>query len=133
MRARLHLIKQPNVFNRYHRLIGKCGEKFDLLVGKWLYFHATNKDRTNCLIVSQQRHRQYCSMTDNACHLGPVRKLIGTILQVMNVDRLTINESASRDPPTLDRPSIGLAMRKFRDFRWNLPMMCFETKMVILA
>ena len=66
MRARLHLIKQPNVFNRYHRLIGKCGEKFDLLVGKWLYFHATNKDRTNCLIVSQQRHRQYCSY-DRQC------------------------------------------------------------------
>jgi len=72
-------------------------------------------------------------MTENACHLGAVWKLIHAILQVMDVDRLTVDKGASRDPSAFNRPSVGLAMRKFRDFRWNLPVMCFETKMVILS
>ena len=33
-RVRAHLIEQPHVLDRDHRLIGKGGDKLDLLLGK---------------------------------------------------------------------------------------------------
>ena len=35
-RARLHLVEQPHVLDRDHRLVGERGDQFDLLVGEWL-------------------------------------------------------------------------------------------------
>ena len=35
-RARLHLVEQPHVLDRDHRLVGKGGDEFDLLFGEWL-------------------------------------------------------------------------------------------------
>ena len=35
--ARLHLVEQPHVLDRDHRLVGEGGDQLDLLVGEWPY------------------------------------------------------------------------------------------------
>ena len=37
---RLHLVEQPDVLDGDHRLVGKCRDQFDLLVGEWARFGA---------------------------------------------------------------------------------------------
>ena len=34
-RARLHLVEQPHVLDRDHRLVGEGFEQLDLLLGEW--------------------------------------------------------------------------------------------------
>ena len=34
-RARLHLVEQPHVLDRDHRLVGEGRDQLDLLVGEW--------------------------------------------------------------------------------------------------
>ena len=34
-RARLHLVEQPHILDRDHRLVGEGGDQLDLLVGEW--------------------------------------------------------------------------------------------------
>ena len=34
-RARLHLVEQPHVLDRDHRLVGEGGDQLDLLFGEW--------------------------------------------------------------------------------------------------
>src|SRR5262249_42781553 len=45
LRARLHLVEQPHVLDRDHRLVGEGRNQLDLLVGEWTYGFALYDDR----------------------------------------------------------------------------------------
>src|SRR5262249_4456688 len=58
-RARLHLVEQPHVLDRDHRLIGERGHQLDLLVGKWAHRASHQHDHANRLAFTQQRNTEH--------------------------------------------------------------------------
>src|SRR5262249_44663274 len=53
-RARLHLVEQPHVLDRDHRLACESCQQCNLLVREWPHFGATNHERANGLVLPQQ-------------------------------------------------------------------------------
>ena len=58
-RARLHLVEQPHVLDRDHRLVGEGGDQFDLLVGERPYRRALQDDDADRPSFAQQRDAEH--------------------------------------------------------------------------
>src|SRR5262249_35685633 len=54
LRARLHLIEQPHVLNRDHRLVGEGLNQLDLLIGERLYGPSYERNHANRISFAQQ-------------------------------------------------------------------------------
>src|SRR5262249_35191075 len=97
-RARLHLVEQPHVLDRNHRLVGEGRCQFDLFVGKRPYFAAINSNHADQIITL---NHGYGGDSANPADLGTlfvVEILIGK--NVLDLDRLLFLHSArNRRPP----------------------------------
>ena len=68
-RARLHLVKQPHVLDRDHRLVGEGGEQLDLLISERLNVEPRRHQDADELPVAQQRHAQHSAVLFQAARL----------------------------------------------------------------
>src|SRR5262249_33226714 len=57
-RARLHLVEQPHVLDRNHRLVGKSGHQLDLFVGERPHFTHGEDDDPKELALPEHRNSQ---------------------------------------------------------------------------
>ena len=71
----LHLVEQPDIFDRDHGLIGEGLQQRDLLFGERIHFGAAKRDRSNTLTFAQQRHAQNGSIAQTAGQLSRFRKV----------------------------------------------------------
>jgi hypothetical protein len=95
LRACLHLLKQPDIVDRDHRLVGEGGYKFDLLLGKRLDLGVRHRDDTDDLALAQEwdaKRRSYLADPVPCCS-SPVR--VGQ--DVWDLDRLAFERNAA-DP-----------------------------------
>ena len=56
--ARLHLLEQPHVLDRDHRLVGEGLDQLDLLVGERPHLRARQREDADRLALAQQRHAE---------------------------------------------------------------------------
>src|SRR5262249_1234974 len=90
------LIEQPHVLNGDHRLIGEGFEQLDLSLCERTDFRPANLNRTDCETITQQRRCQHSAKA--GCYtegLGPWELGFGCS-EIMDVDRLPINDGPSR-------------------------------------
>src|SRR5262249_32808004 len=79
-RARLHLVEQPHVLDRNHRLVGEGGDEFDLLFGERLHPGAYQRNDTDRDSFPQQWHAEHCAVA------GQSRKRIfGVFLNIVDM------------------------------------------------
>src|SRR5271166_5409083 len=64
--ARLHIVEQPRVLDRDHRLVSKRRHQLDLLVSKTLHALARENDHADRHILPQERHAQRSSSLSEA-------------------------------------------------------------------
>ena len=57
-RARLHLVEQPHVLDRDHRLVGEGRDQLDLLVGERPHLLRSDTNTPIGLSFAQQRHAE---------------------------------------------------------------------------
>src|SRR5215472_769702 len=69
---RLHLIEQPHVLDRDHRLVSKGSDQLDLLVGKRLDPLSRDCDHPDRHLLAQQRHAQHGTTLSKSVSLGHV-------------------------------------------------------------
>ena len=62
LRSRLHLVEQPHVLDRDHRLVGEGLDQLDLLVGERLRHRSCHDDHADEISLPQQRHAERCSV-----------------------------------------------------------------------
>ena len=72
-RARLHLVEQPHVLDRDHRLVGERGDEFDLLVGEGPDGRAGQRQHADRHSLAQQRHAQRSPVFSDPLCLAPLR------------------------------------------------------------
>src|SRR5262245_1315176 len=92
----VELLEQPHVLNGDHRLIGEGFEQLDLSLCERTDFCPANLNRTDCETITQQRRCQHSAKA--GCYtegLGPWELGFGCS-EIMDVDRLPINDGPSR-------------------------------------
>ena len=62
---RLHLLEQPDVVDRDHRLVGEGGHKLDLLVGERPHFRARENDHAEERPFAQERDAKHGALLSN--------------------------------------------------------------------
>ena len=84
-RARLHLVKQPHVVDRDHRLISEGGDEVDLLFREGFDFPALQGDDADRSAFAQQRNAEKrAKLTDR---LGIKARVFRIGERVVNLDR----------------------------------------------
>src|SRR5262245_9047363 len=102
--ASLNLVEQAHIFYCDHRLVSEGGYQFDLIGAKRAHLITANRERANGLVFTQQRYRENGPMTQPHGHGSTVRELFGCRSQVMNMNRLAINDCAAGCPVSRERP-----------------------------
>src|SRR5262249_39468450 len=97
-RACLHLIEQPHVLDRDHRLVGEGCYQLDLLFGKGLYSLAPESDHADRHILPQERHAQRSSSLSEAGRFRYGVFWVGGY--VLDVDDPAFEGNAAGDSPT---------------------------------
>src|SRR5262249_41732922 len=95
--ARLHLVEQPHVLDRDHRLVGEGGHQFDLLVAKGSDLRAEQRHYADGLAFAQQRDPKGGA---KAGHF-----LTFEIVFRISQDIVNLNGFAFKQDPTRDRPA----------------------------
>ena len=103
--ANLQFLKQPDVFDRDHGLVGECFKKSDLLVGERIDCGTTNKNRSNRNTFPHQWHSKLGSITYSFnAGLEDLRKLSrGYRQQILNMDWLTVDNGSASYGTTVNR------------------------------
>ena len=70
-RPRLHLVEQPHVLDRDHRLVGEGGDKLDLLVGEGSHRSAHQHDHADRHSLAQQRNAEHGARTASLLTASP--------------------------------------------------------------
>src|SRR5262249_52293252 len=91
--ARLHLLEQPHVLDRDHRLIGEGNSKLDLLVGEGLDSSALENDHADRRSFPYQRNAENGADTAETCPLQESEFGIGLDIRDMN------DAAIDKDPP----------------------------------
>src|SRR5262249_19931582 len=99
-RARLHLVEQPHVLDRDHRLVGEGGGQLDLLVGEWPHLGALQGDSAHRDPLAEHRHSQCRPKASELLRLGP--GVVGIVQHVRNVDDPALQQRASGDRSALE-------------------------------
>ena len=93
-RARLHLVEQPHVLDRDHRLVGEGGDELDLLIGEWAYRLALQDDHADGCSFAQQRNTQHGMKAANS-H-GFEKSVFGIGLHIHDMDRPCLQGQSGR-------------------------------------
>src|SRR5262245_7712859 len=102
-RALLHVVEQPYVLDRDHRLACEGCQQCNLLVREWPYLGATDQKSTNGLVLPQQGNAESGPVTETESARAAIGELVGGTLEVMHVHRFTINEGAASHPAAINR------------------------------
>src|SRR5215813_4974088 len=119
-RARLHLVEQPHVLDRDRRLACESCQQCNLLVREWPHLGATNHENANGLVLPQQGSGENGLEAEAARVRAAIGELVGGDLEVVHVDRFSINEGAPSDPAAPDRQTDNI--------HWDRAVMSSETK-----
>ena len=101
--AFLHLFKQPYVFNRDNRLVGKSPDERNLVFGEGFNLGTANGNHADPVVLPQQRHRERRMKAKTSRHLIRDGKF-ASILRVFNLNRSAVDESAPRNSIARDGP-----------------------------
>ena len=82
--AGLHLVEQPHVLDRDHRLVGEGGEQLDLLISERLNVEPRRHQDADELPVAQQRHAQHSAVLFHAACLQQGQLGIGVGVRDMD-------------------------------------------------
>src|SRR5262249_29363193 len=102
LRALLHVVEQPYVLDRDHRLACESCQQCNLLVREWPYLGATDQKSANGLVLPQQGNAESGPVTETERARAAIGALVGGTLEVMNVHRFTINEGAPSHPAAIN-------------------------------
>ena len=106
-RARLHLVEQPHVLDRDHRLIGEGRDQLDLLLGEWMNRSTRQEKDADRHSLAQERNAKGGAIAPAFLSFKPGEFWIGQ--NVRNV-----NGSAFQNSSTGDRSAIDPIHRKCR-------------------
>ena len=135
---RLHLVEQPHVLDRNHRLVGEGGDQLDLLVGERPHRLALQDDDSDRRSFAQQGNAQHCA---NAAHFRLFDHLVAWIGEhVGNLDRFTLRDNAADDRAATRRQRVGLDVGPevgrvpvSRDLPIGVPLLAIDRGHVRLA
>src|SRR5215510_13248486 len=99
-RSRLHLLEQPRVLDGDGGLVGEGLEQFDLSVGKRAHLGASDRNHPNCCTSTDQRLMQHGADTKSVGKIAALRILAGFGLCICDVNRLPVENGASKSSPT---------------------------------
>ena len=94
-RPRLHLVEQPHVLNRDHRLVGKGAGEFDLSVGERPHPGAPNHDDADDGVLPQHRDGE-----DGAMHLFLAPQIFGPSILRVRENIVNVYDAAVQDSPS---------------------------------
>jgi hypothetical protein len=94
------LIEKPRVLDRDNGLVGEYLEQLDLLLGKWTHLGAADADDADGDVLSHQRLMQYGADTKSVSKVAALRILAGFGLHIRDVNRLPVENGASKRNPT---------------------------------
>ncbi len=80
--TRLHLVEQPHVVDRDHRLLGECLQQRDLLVAERPPLHPGDDDRSDRLVLAQHRHGKLAAEPGRDDRIHAVLGILRDILDV---------------------------------------------------
>src|SRR5262249_14794345 len=92
--ACLHLVEQPHVLDRDHRLVGKGLDQLDLLVGKGLEFGLQHHDNPAKSPFAEHRNRQYGAVILLFDQFGKL--IVGLLKYVADMNCTSLKGSSSR-------------------------------------
>src|SRR5262249_14690750 len=98
--ARVHLVKQTHVFNRYHCLIGKGGNEIDLLLCEWVDCWPGQKENTDRSSLPQERNGKPSANPPALLRLEHGEFRIGQ--NVGNMNNCAFEHSSATDRSTID-------------------------------
>ena len=99
--TRLHLVEQPHILDRDHRLVSECGHQLDLLVGERPRHRTDQDDYPNRRFLAHQRDPEPGA---NGCDLLSRQEgIFGVGQNVGNVDRAPLVQSAPCERPAATR------------------------------
>ena len=91
--ARLHLVEQPHVLNRDHRLVGKGGDQLDLPFRKWPHGGPLQIDHTDRCSFAQHRNTEHCVDAADLCR--PAKGVLRIGQDVGNLNDLAFQKRPS--------------------------------------
>jgi hypothetical protein len=94
----LHLLEQPHVLDRDHRLIGECRNQLDLLVGEGLYRAAHQQQYANRHSFSQERDAEHGAIAGSS--LGFQVSVFRISQYIGNVNGFALHQDALHHAPT---------------------------------
>src|SRR6516165_4920947 len=92
-RARLHLLKQPHIFNGDESLVGKSSDELDLFFREGFYSCLPERDRAEGSAIAQQRHSEHGGMLRD--RLVVRHGVFGIGRRIKYVNRAPLKHSAS--------------------------------------
>src|SRR5262249_27502099 len=94
-RARLHLIEQPHVLDRDHRLVGEGLDQLDLLIGERPHACALQVKDTDWYPLPHERHSQHSMDTTEP---GALKECVfGISLNICDLNRPALKHGAADD------------------------------------
>ena len=88
--ARLHLVEQPHVLDRDHRLVGEGGDQLDLLVGERPHRCSDQRHDADWDAFAHERDAEHG--TNAAEFLHASERIFGISMNVMNMNRLSFQQ-----------------------------------------
>src|SRR5262249_14117803 len=104
LRPSLHLVEQPRVLDRDHRLVGEGCSELDLFLGECPYLGATDTETPDSLVRSQQGNGEGGPESHPERHRVPFRELLALDRKIMHVNRFAIHHRASIHPGSRNWP-----------------------------
>ena len=92
-RARLHLVEQPHILDRDHRLVGECRNQFNLLLGERTHGRSRQIEHADRHAFPHQRYSQEGFGASTLGHLEP--GVFGIRADVGNMNRAPLKRRSS--------------------------------------
>ena len=86
-RARLHLVEQPHVLDRDHRLVGEGSDQLDLLLGKGINSGARQKQDADRSSLAEERNTERCPVVPNGYE--PTQIVLRIVLNIADMNGLS--------------------------------------------
>src|SRR5262249_31179162 len=107
-RARLHVLEQPHVLDRDHRLIREGGDQLDLLVGKRSRLGACQCQHADRVALAQHRNGENRAKTAESLCFCPSVLRVSPYVRDMNDLAFNQGSPGSRPSSRLDRQGSGV-------------------------
>jgi len=104
---RLQLLEEADVLDGDHGLIGERSDELDLFLRERAHFRSANQNGPNGDALAQQRRAKRCPMALEHLSGLHIRELGFELCRdVVDVDRLAVDHSSARYPPSADGASL---------------------------